>query len=123
MSLSRQIFREFRPIFRMLDEPFNVHYYPSAVGRLRGRGWEDPIFGGALSSAHVPVDISEDGNHYIIEAELPGIKRENVDVRVEDGGQMVTIEGRIVQSSARSAPESAENSAAPEESEQTHPAK
>ncbi|KAI0073754.1 HSP20-like chaperone, partial [Panus rudis PR-1116 ss-1] len=33
---------------------------------------------------------------YIVEAELPGVKRENVEVRIGDGGRSLTIEGKIV---------------------------
>jgi HSP20 family protein len=43
------------------------------------------------------VDVSEDGDHYVVETELPGVKREDMEVRVGDGGRSVTIEGKIVQ--------------------------
>lgn len=37
------------------------------------------------------VDISETAEHYLIEAEIPGVKREDVRVGVEDG--VLTIQG------------------------------
>ena len=95
MSLTRQFLREFRPLFRMLEEPFGrqpayMGAFPHARSLL-----EDPWFqhSNALRPA---VDVSEEGVNYVIEAELPGVKKENVQVRVGDGGQSVTIEGKIV---------------------------
>jgi HSP20 family protein len=43
------------------------------------------------------VDISEDGSHYVVETELPGVKKGDVDIRIGDGGRSVTIEGNIMQ--------------------------
>jgi HSP20 family protein len=42
------------------------------------------------------VDVHEDGNAYVVEAELPGVKKENVELRIGDNGQSLTIEGRTV---------------------------
>lgn len=42
------------------------------------------------------MDVTEEGKHYIVEAELPGVKKENIEVRIGDGGRSVTIEGKIV---------------------------
>ena len=42
------------------------------------------------------VDVTEEGNNYVIEAELPGVKKENISVRIGDGGKSVTIEGKVV---------------------------
>jgi HSP20 family protein len=39
------------------------------------------------------VDVSEDGDNYVVETELPGVKKEDMEVRVGDGGRSVTIEG------------------------------
>ncbi|KAH9841536.1 HSP20-like chaperone [Rhodofomes roseus] len=93
MSLARQFFREMRPLFRMLEEPFGRT--PSAFGAYPRSMLDDPFF---RSPASLPpaVDVSEEGNKYVIEAELPGVKKENVNVRIGDGGRSVTIEGKIV---------------------------
>lgn len=40
------------------------------------------------------VDVHEDGNEYVVEAELPGVKKENLEVIIGDGGQSLTIEGK-----------------------------
>lgn len=42
------------------------------------------------------MDVTEEGKHYIVEAELPGVKKENIEVRIGDGGRSITIEGKIV---------------------------
>ena len=57
---------------------------------------DDPFFN-APHFARPAVDISEEGNQYIVETELPGVKKEDVAVRIGDGGRSVTIEGNIIQ--------------------------
>ena len=93
MSLARHFFREFRPLFRMLEEP--LARSPTVLSR--NRGFDDPFFRDVfpVSSMTVPaVDVSEEAGAYVVEAELPGVKKENIDVRIGDGGQSLTIEGR-----------------------------
>jgi len=107
MSLARQFFREFRPLFRMLEEP---------LGRSPAYGWprrfmfEDPLF--RFPEALRPaVDVTEHGNKYIIEAELPGVRKDDIQVRINDGGRSVTIEGKIVKGrEAASQPEAGSGS-------------
>ncbi|KAI0061681.1 HSP20-like chaperone [Artomyces pyxidatus] len=93
MSLTRQFFREFRPLFRMLEEPLRQ---PGFAGMPARAFFDDPFFT-APTRSRPAVDLSEEGNYYIVEAELPGVKKEDVDVRIGDGGQSVIIEGNIVQ--------------------------
>ncbi|KAJ3486662.1 hypothetical protein NLI96_g4075 [Meripilus lineatus] len=91
MSLTRQFFREFRPLFRMLEEPFGrspAFYRPRGI-------FEDPFFH-SPNALRPAVDVTEEGKHYIVEAELPGVKKENVEVRIGDGGRSITIEGKVV---------------------------
>jgi len=92
MSLTRQFLREFRPLFRMLEEPLGRS--PSFL-LPRSSLFEDPFFSNP-SSLRPAVDVTEEGNNYIVEAELPGVKKENVEVRIGDGGRSITIEGKIV---------------------------
>ncbi|KAJ3867514.1 HSP20-like chaperone [Lentinula novae-zelandiae] len=89
MSIARQIFNEFRPLFRMLEEPLT-----RSPALRYSSVFNDPFFNGP-ALARPAVDVSEDGNKYIIEAELPGVPKENVDVRVGDHGHSVTIEGKV----------------------------
>ena len=89
MSITRRLFNEFRPLFRMLEEPLGGRFDPSGVSPR-------PLFN-APQFARPVVDVSEDGDQYIVETELPGVKKEDVDVRIGDGGRSVTIEGNIIQ--------------------------
>ena len=41
--------------------------------------------GGDAMTATYPVDIHEDEDHLVVEAELPGFRKEEVDVHVEQG--------------------------------------
>lgn len=84
----------------MLEEPFSLHPSVSALSR---RALADPFSWQQHSPA---LNLSEEEGNYVVEAELPGVKKENVDVRVGDGGRSLTIEGRII----RGAPAIAETS-------------
>ncbi|KAH9936285.1 HSP20-like chaperone [Fomitopsis serialis] len=107
MSLARQFFHEMRPLFRMLEEPFGRT--PSAFGAYPRSMLDDPFFRTPVM-LQPAVDVTEEGNKYVIEAELPGVKKENVNVRIGDGGRSVTIEGKVV--SRRGEPQSTETSSA-----------
>lgn len=37
--------------------------------------------------------MSDEGDHYVVEAEVPGILRENLDVSIGDNGRSLTIRG------------------------------
>lgn len=102
MSIARQLFREFRPFFQMLDEPFGRQVSRSSYPQLRSV-FDDPFFTAPIQ-ARPAVDVAEEGNNYIVEAELPGVKKEDVDVRIGDGGRSVTIEGKIIRRSGGSEP-------------------
>ncbi|KAH9179236.1 HSP20-like chaperone [Lactarius sanguifluus] len=94
MSITRQLFNEFRPLFRMLEGPLGGRF--GAFGVPSRSILDDPLFN-APRFARPAVDVSEDGNQYIVETELPGVKKEDVEVRIGDGGRSVTIEGNIIQ--------------------------
>ncbi|KAK7048357.1 SHSP domain-containing protein [Favolaschia claudopus] len=105
MSIGRHLFNEFRPFLRMLDEPLGR----ASVGFNRPQRslFDDPF--SALNRAMLrgpAVDVSEAGNSYVVEAELPGVKKENLEVRIGDGGRSLTIEGKLL-----SAKEGSENNA------------
>ncbi|KAL1736783.1 HSP20-like chaperone [Schizophyllum commune] len=93
MSLSR-ILNEFRPLVRMLDEPlFRAPGYYNPGFRGRSALLDDPFF--QSLNTRPAVDVSEDGTKYIVEAEVPGVKKDALEIRVGDGGQSLTIEGRF----------------------------
>ena len=101
MSLTRQLLHDLRPVFLLFDEPFtrSPAYFPH--GRTRSL-LDDPFFH-SPTALRPAIDVTEEGDKYIVEAELPGVKKENVEVRIGDGGRSLTIEGRIV--NRRGAPE------------------
>lgn len=103
MSIARQLLREFRPLFRMLEEPFGraPSYYPNAASRHRHRDdfFSDP-FAGLNMLARPAVDVTEKGNKYILEADLPGVSKDNLQVRIGDGNQSITIEGKVMEKSS-----------------------
>ncbi|KIM65923.1 hypothetical protein SCLCIDRAFT_112022 [Scleroderma citrinum Foug A] len=102
MSIARQLFREFRPLFQMLEEPFGS----SAVGYgfPQSRAvFGDPFFGRA-NALRPAVDVVEDGDKYIVEADLPGVKKDDVDITIGDGGRSITIQGKTA--SRQAAPQS-----------------
>lgn len=104
MSLTRQFFRELRPLFRMLEEPFG-HPPRYGMGFPTARSlFDDPFFTNP-QSLRPPVDVSEQGDNYIVEAELPGVKKENVNVRIGDGGRSLTIEGKVFSRSGEPQPQ------------------
>ena len=75
---------------RMMDDMFNR--FPIVLGRF-------PRFY-ADNEANLPewapsVDISETGREYLIRAALPAVKKEDVEVTVEDG--MLTLSGERCQ--------------------------
>ena len=100
MSIARQLLHEFRPFFRMLDEPFGrrpSHFAPAGSRLL---DWNHPFtdpFEGLNMLARPAVDVTEKGNKYILDADLPGVSKENLQVRLGDGNQSITIEGKVTE--------------------------
>lgn len=62
------------------------HEFDSMLGRFFGNRFLDD---GGSYLAPYGVDVRENGDHIFVEAELPGFKKEEVDVRVEN--QTLTI--------------------------------
>ncbi|KAJ3513037.1 hypothetical protein NLJ89_g3173 [Agrocybe chaxingu] len=91
MSLARQFFREMRPLFRMLEEPLSRPpvYYPRSR-RI------DP-FENFFADTRPAIDIHDQGDKYVVDADLPGVKKEDIQVRVGEDGRSITIEGQVVE--------------------------
>ncbi|KAG8998587.1 hypothetical protein FRB94_001396 [Tulasnella sp. JGI-2019a] len=103
MSLTRSLFNEFGPMFRMLaDEPFSR---PLAVASRNDPF--DPFFGsnlfGQLSQRSPAVDLTEEHGQYVLSAEVPGVKKENLEVHVGDNGRSITIQGQTLTKSTPNA--------------------
>jgi len=75
----------------MLEEPLGR----SAVAPIYHQRslFDDPFFP-SPAAIRPAVDITEEEDKYILEADLPGVKKENVDIRIGDGGRSVTIQGK-----------------------------
>lgn len=94
MSLGRTLFHDLRPLFRVLEEPTRIspsfYYRATNSPRYAFRPWNSkPAF-----------EVVEKEEGYVVEAELPGIKREQLDVKVGDKGRSLTIEGKVSRSDA-----------------------
>lgn len=88
MSLSQSLFNEFRPFFNMFDDPFE-----SSLSTRRHHH-SDPYNWQATRPA-LNLSEEEDGS-YVVEAEVPGMKKENLDIRIGDGGRSLTIQGHVI---------------------------
>lgn len=54
------------------------------------------LFGGEAPSAF-RVDVKDEGDNYVMEAELPGVKRENIKIDVDDGLLTISAEWKNVE--------------------------
>ena len=94
MYLTRNFFREVAPLFRMLGQPSG-----RTLPVYGARNWDhfDPFPNLEVRPA---IDVTEQGDKYVLDAELPGVSKENIEVRVADGGRSITIEGKSVNKNA-----------------------
>ena len=90
MSITRQLLNEFRPLFRVLDEPFGR---APSVFSTRSSPFDD-FWRSGPSRPHLAMDVTDKGDKYLVEADLPGVPKENIEVKVGDGGRSITIEGQ-----------------------------
>lgn len=71
---------------------------PADVLSLFGEDLFRPFF---MSGEPMPqsfrVDVRDDGDHYVMEAELPGATRENIKVDVDDGVLTISAEWKSVE--------------------------
>jgi HSP20 family protein len=75
----------------MLDEPLTR----SSVPFIRSH-FDDPFWTLSRDILRGPaVDVTEEGDNYVVEVELPGVKKENLEVRVREGGRSLTVEGKL----------------------------
>jgi len=126
MSIIRNIFREAHPSRRVFDDPFFSDSHPrsSVASPFQVVGWPSLAEGPGSDFIRTPtvhVHESEDGKSYIVEAELPGVKKGDLNVRIENAGRSVTVEGHTVRrggasvEKSKDAPQASqpENGAAP----------
>ena len=74
-------------------EPFVRDTLAGRFNQLFGRTWEEAA-GETLPSWYPPVDIYDTGDALVLEAELPGFKLEDFDIRVENNILYISGERR-----------------------------
>lgn len=113
MSVTRALLNEFRPFFRVLDDPFfsspdpfalvprtphqnhHRHHRHSRNHQLEqqnssGGLWSELGFGDIRSPR---VELTEVDNKFVVSAEMLGVKKEDLDVSIGDGGRSLRIQG------------------------------
>ncbi|KAG8951121.1 hypothetical protein FRC04_006780 [Tulasnella sp. 424] len=107
MSLTRALFNEFRPVFQMLDDPFDPF---SVVPHRRTPHTNDSNSQvspwNKITTRTPHVHLTDEADKYVVEAEVPGVPKENLDVSIGDNGRSVTIKGNTFSSSELAAEES-----------------
>lgn len=66
--------------------PWDEHTWRSLLRPLRGEGVEAP---------QIKLDVSENDKAYTVKADIPGVKREDIDVRID--GAMVSLSAEVKQ--------------------------
>lgn len=51
---------------------------------------EKNFFGNSSNAVAFKTDIKDEGDHYLLEADLPGFKKENVNIDIDDGYLTIT---------------------------------
>lgn len=77
-------------VARAMTDPFEqLRDLDAIVSRVFGRD------GGQTSFAPYGVDIREDADHLYVEAELPGFKKEEVDITLENQTLTISAERKV----------------------------
>ena len=77
MSLTRSFFNDFSPLFRLVEDP----QYSSSVPAQRHTHQRQAV-----------AEVSDEGKEYLVRAELPGVRKEDLDIHVGNDGRSLTIE-------------------------------
>ncbi|KAG9048781.1 hypothetical protein FS837_012068 [Tulasnella sp. UAMH 9824] len=97
MSLTRALFNEFRPVLHMLDDPFFAGPFSIVPQRHNSQvNNTDSPWSKITRTPH--VHLSDEADKFVIEAEVPGVPKENLDVSIGDNGRSVTIKGNTFSS-------------------------
>ncbi|KAG9020519.1 hypothetical protein FS837_008134 [Tulasnella sp. UAMH 9824] len=101
MSLTRALFNEFRPVLQMLDDPFFADPFSIVPQRHNSQtsNSNTQISPWSAITRTPHVQLNDEADKYVIEAEVPGVPKENLDVSIGDNGRSVTIKGNTFSSS------------------------
>ncbi|KAJ3045492.1 hypothetical protein HDV00_009146 [Rhizophlyctis rosea] len=92
LRLLNHALRDFERVFANLEEPFSHTAFRSPSTPFLTSG---PLARATAAWHHRPsVDLSETAKEYYIEAELPGARREDIDLEFQDGNTIV-LKGTI----------------------------
>ncbi|KAG8816630.1 hypothetical protein FRC17_000258 [Serendipita sp. 399] len=107
MSIARTFFNNYIPLLRALEDPFLLRPSFGGLGHVssRRRRNDDLFFDNFNWALQPSLNLSEENGTYVVEAEVPGVKKENLDVRIGDGGRSLTVSGKVVRRSAAAAVE------------------
>lgn len=70
-------------------DPFNMDTMDEAVRQLM-RPWRADA---AAAAPRIKIDVTEQEGSYVVKAEIPGVRKEDIDVRIE--GSQVTISAEV----------------------------
>ena len=85
----RSMMNDLRSTLRLLDEPFFTNL-PRTFGQFNTPFqpvWPTPRFNAS------PSDLREEGNNYLVETEMPGVRKQDVTVEFSEGGEVLHING------------------------------
>jgi HSP20 family protein len=89
-SLPRMLRRDPEPFTRLRHDPFREF---DELWERMGRLFEHTFEGRRASMPWVPtVEVTEQDDHYLLRAELPGIRRKDIQVEVDEHGLSIVGE-------------------------------
>ncbi|KAG8751472.1 hypothetical protein FRC11_009345 [Ceratobasidium sp. 423] len=94
MSLTRGFFGDFEPLFRLVEDP---------------RAYNHSRHGVSHNQRQAVADLSEEEKGFVVRAELPGVRKKDLDIHVGNDGRSLTIEGRVHRTNKPQVNEPAEN--------------
>ncbi|CAE6444149.1 unnamed protein product [Rhizoctonia solani] len=94
MSLTRNFFGDFEPLFRLVEDP---------------RAYSHPRQATNNHQRQAVAELSEEEKGYVVRAELPGVQKKDLDIHVGNDGRSLTIEGRVHRTNKSQATEPTEN--------------
>ncbi|KAG8927532.1 hypothetical protein FRC00_002062 [Tulasnella sp. 408] len=115
MSLTRALFNEFRPVLQMLDDPLFADPFTIVPKRHTSQtsNTDSQVSPWSKITRTPHVHLNDEADKYVIEAEVPGVPKENLDVSIGDNGRSVTIKGNTFSSSEEVTEEKAKETEEP----------
>lgn len=65
----------FEDLYNIMDDFFNYNWLSNRIG----------------ANSSFKIDVQEDDKDYIIEAALPGVKKEEIDIKLNDGRLVISV--------------------------------